>query len=180
MCFGIRKSTRFIWLLQYYPFRIISTQKTLEMNGRTHKFILFSYHQFNKGTGMFMRSNFKGCIWSFWQCFSHEQLYFICANNFQQRVKGFSFPGITHSKDNPRGMMSEISQSITHKDCPCFKEWITKFSAHFQFWKGITVPANTDSVWGAGAKSLQQRQQCLSRTSDGCQAVETFVCLWRF
>ena len=80
----------------------------------------------------------------------------------------------------PRGMMSEISQSITHKDCSCFKEWITKFSAHFQFWKGITVPANTDSVWGAGAKSLQQRQQCLSRTSDGCQAVETFVCLWRF
>ena len=44
----------------------------------------------------------------------------------------------------PRGMMSEISQAITHKHCFWFEEQITEFSAHFQFWKGITVLANTD------------------------------------
>ena len=73
----------------------------------------------------------------------------------------------------PRGMMSEISQSITHMHCSCFGEWITEFSAQFQFWKGKhrLVLAN----WGAGAKSLQQRWKCLISTSDGCGDICVFA-----
>ena len=73
----------------------------------------------------------------------------------------------------------QISQSITHKHCPCFKEWTTEFSAQFQFWKGITVPANTYLGWVAGAKSLQQRRQCFSSTSNGwgeiCASAHAFL-----
>ena len=38
--------SRFIWLLQYYPFRIKSALKSHKLM-RGYKFILFSHHQFN-------------------------------------------------------------------------------------------------------------------------------------
>ena len=47
------------------------------------------------------------------------------------------------------------------------------------FWKGITVPANTYLGWVAGAKSLQQRRQCFSSTSNGwgeiCASAHAFL-----
>ena len=73
--------------------------------------------------------------------------------------------------------MSEISQSITHKHCSCFEIWITDFSAHFQFWKDITVPANTDKVWGA-VQCLCSKDDNVSaalQNSDGCGEICVFA-----
>ena len=44
-----------------------------------------------------MRANFLGCTYEvFDNVFSHEHLYFICVDNFQQKVNGFIRPGIPH------------------------------------------------------------------------------------
>ena len=43
-----------------------------------------------------MRANFLGCTYEVFDNVFHEQLCFICVENVQQKVKGFSSPGIPH------------------------------------------------------------------------------------
>ena len=73
-----------------------------------------------------------------------------------------------------------LSKSIAHKHYYYFEAWINEFSAHFQFEKGITVPTNTDLVWVADAKSLQQRRQRFISTSYGCGEICVYARFFTF
>ena len=143
-----------------------------QTHARTHKFILFSHHQFYIRLLYVPAVQFLGVDMKFLtMLFSRTVVFHLCGQ-FSTKYERIQFSRYTplawmtlHAL--PRGMKSELSQSKTHKHCSCIEERITEFSAHFQFWKGITVPENTDKLWGAGAKSLQH--------SDGCGHFYAFV-----